>query len=65
MNNIGRIKTKDIKKISFDLIEKYPDKFSSDVEKNKGFVNTLNLVEDKSVRNKISGYIAHVKKRPE
>lgn len=60
---IGRIKTKDIKKISFDLIEKYPDKFSSDIEKNKEFINTLNLVEDKSVRNKISGYITHVKKR--
>lgn len=59
---IGRIKVKDIKKVSFELIKRYPDKFSSDFVKNKEFVNTLDLVEDKSVRNKISGYIAHKKK---
>lgn len=40
------------------LIELYPDKFNHDFENNKTALNELNLIEDKSVRNKIAGLIS-------
>ena len=40
------------------LIELYPDRFSNDFENNKIVLNELNLVDDKSVRNKIAGLIS-------
>jgi ribosomal protein S17E len=61
---MGRIRTSNIKRLSFELAERYSDSLSDDYEKNKEFLNTLNLKVDKSVRNKIAGYITVIKKRP-
>ena len=44
------------------LIEHYPNKFSKDFSKNKKFLEELNIVEDKPVRNKIAGYIVKLKR---
>lgn len=44
------------------LINKYGNKFSEDFEKNKKILEELNIIEDKSVRNKIAGYIVTLKK---
>ena len=60
---IGRIKTKDIKRASFELLERYPDKFNRDFEENKKILEALNLIEEKKTRNKIAGYLAHVIRR--
>ena len=60
---IGRIKTDDIKKASFELLERYPDKFGKDFEENKKALEELDLIEEKKARNKVAGYIAHTKKR--
>lgn len=57
---IGRIKTGDIKKATFELLERYPDKFSKDFEENKKILEELNLIEEKRMRNKIAGYLAHI-----
>ncbi len=54
---MGNIRTDDIKKMSFRLIEAYPEKFSTDFEHNKESVNELNLTTTKLMRNKIAGYI--------
>ncbi len=57
---MGRIKTKDIKKASFSLMDGHPGLFSDNFEKNKKVMEELGIKADKKVRNKISGYIAHV-----
>ena len=57
---IGRIKTREIKKASFELLERYPDKFGKDFEENKKILEGLNLIEEKETRNKIAGYLAHI-----
>ncbi|GAG68260.1 unnamed protein product [marine sediment metagenome] len=54
---MGSIKGKWIKKMATKLIELYPDKFTNDFEKNKQAVNELELIEDKSVRNKVAGLL--------
>ena len=58
MVNIGRIRAKEIKKASFLLIEKYPDRFSNDFEKNKTALNGMNIIAEKKLKNRIAGYIA-------
>jgi len=54
---IGRIRTDDIKKTSRVLINKYPDKFSNDNEKNKTALNEMKIIFEKKLRNRIAGYI--------
>ena len=60
---MGRIRTSNIKKISFDLVNHYNDMFTNDYAENKTSLNKLNIKLDKSVRNKIAGYITVIKKR--
>ena len=60
---MGRIRTKDIKNLTFGLIEAYPERFNSDFEKNKDALNSLNLIKDKRVRNKVAGYLSRVRRR--
>ena len=60
---MGRIRTKDIKNLTFGLIEAYPEKFVTDFERNKDELNQLNLIKHKRVRNKVAGYLARVVKR--
>ncbi|MCX6819438.1 MAG: 30S ribosomal protein S17e [Candidatus Aenigmarchaeota archaeon] len=54
---MGRIRTDDIKKTSRVLINKYPDKFSIDIEKNKTALNEMKVIFEKKLRNRIAGYI--------
>lgn len=54
---MGRIKSKWQKMVSTDLLERFPDKFGGDFTVNKESLKALKLIDDKSVRNKIAGYI--------
>ena len=60
---MGNIRTADIKKISFDLLEKFPEKFSNDFSGNKKSLGEMKLFDSKIVRNKVAGYIARAAKR--
>ena len=46
-----------IKRISNELLEKYPDKFSTDFDENKEALKQIAIVRSKLLRNKIAGYI--------
>lgn len=60
---MGRVKTKNIKKASKELLEQYPDEFSEDFAYNKAKVDEFTTVQSKSVRNKIAGYVVALKRR--
>jgi len=62
---LGQIKPRFIKSFGDKLIEKYPDKFSKDFEKNKKALDELDIRVSKKVRNLIAGYLVHVIKRKE
>ncbi|MFQ6011334.1 MAG: 30S ribosomal protein S17e [Nitrososphaerales archaeon] len=49
MNRIRRLSTK--------LLEEFPDRFSSDYEKNKEVLAEIALIRNKQLRNEIAGYI--------
>jgi small subunit ribosomal protein S17e len=46
-----------IKRISTELLEKYPDRFSVDFEENKKAIKEIAVVRSKILRNRIAGYI--------
>ncbi len=60
---MGRIKTSLIKRIANELLEKYPDKFCKDFEKNKKIVEELVGIKSKKIRNMVAGYITSYLKR--
>lgn len=60
---MGRIKTFFIKKIARDLLEKNPERFSTDFEANKKIVEELIDIKSKKIRNIVAGYITSLKKR--
>jgi small subunit ribosomal protein S17e len=61
---MGRVKGTLIKRVSRELITKYPDKFTSDFEKNKKIMGKI-LTTYKRFRNSIAGYVARLIKRQE
>ena len=59
---MGRIRTKDIKNIGNEMVEKGGDRFAADFETNKKQVNSYGLKTSKRVRNKLAGYITRRKR---
>jgi len=46
-----------IKRISTELLERYPDRFGIDFDENKKLIKEIAIVRSKILRNKIAGYI--------
>jgi len=51
-----------VRRISQTLLQRYPDRFTSDFEKNKKALGELTLIRSKTLRNHIAGYIAKTQK---
>ena len=54
---MGKVRTILIKKVSKELINKYPDVFTTDFENNKRLLDKYVEADSKHLRNRISGYI--------
>lgn len=52
-----------IRRIANELLQKYPDRFTADYEKNKQALNEIAEFRSKYLRNKLAGYIARKLKR--
>jgi len=59
-DSLGNVKPAYIKKLALQLVEKFPDKFTDDFEKNKILVEKLTTISTKNMRNRIAGYIARI-----
>jgi small subunit ribosomal protein S17e len=60
---MGRIRQTYIKRAARRLIERYPDKFSTDYGQNRSALEGLASIGSKPLRNKIAGYIATLQKQ--
>ena len=65
MKDMGRIKPTYIKRVSIELVNKYPQAFGKDFDANKEMVATLTDVQSVPMRNKIAGYITRYMSHPE
>jgi small subunit ribosomal protein S17e len=62
---MGKIRTKDIKDSAWKLYEKMPKIFSKSFDENKKLLREKSLVERKSTRNKIAGYLVRIVRQSE
>ena len=53
---MGNVRPLYIKRVARRLVDRYPDLFSDDFEKNKELVEKLTDVQSKRMRNHIAGY---------
>ena len=53
---MGKVRTEYIKRIARELVERFPDKFTSDFENNKKIVGALTSISSTKLRNRIAGY---------
>ncbi len=65
MKDMGRIRPTYIKRVSIELVNKYPQAFNKDFDNNKEMVATLTDVKTVPMRNKIAGYITRYLSHPE
>ncbi len=59
---MGKVRTVLIKKVSKELINKYPNIFTTDFETNKKLLDKYLEIDSKHLRNRISGYIVNLLK---
>ena len=59
---MGRIKTTLIKRNVKELIQKYPDKFSTDFNDNKKIITETTELNSKKLRNVMAGYMTRLVK---
>jgi len=49
-----------VKRIARELVERFPEKFTTDFENNKKLVESLTNISSKKLRNKVAGYITQL-----
>lgn len=62
---VGRIKTKLVKRVTMQLIEKHSDKLKDNFEDNKKILSKLVDFPSKKIRNIIAGYVTRIMKSKE
>merc|ERR1712151_525216 len=60
---MGRVRTKTVKRASRAIIEKYYGKMTKDFHFNKRIIDDVSVIQTKRLRNKIAGYTTHLMKR--
>jgi small subunit ribosomal protein S17e len=60
MKTLGKVRPEHVKKIARELVELYPDKFSTDFQNNKKVVESLAQIYSSKLRNRIAGYITRL-----
>merc|ERR1712054_555758 len=61
--NMGRVRTKTVKKSAKVIIERYYPKLTLDFETNKRICDEIAIIASKRLRNKIAGYTTHLMRR--
>jgi len=56
----GKVRIELETRIARELVERFPDKFTTDFETNKKLVESLTNISSKKLRNRIAGYITQL-----
>ncbi|KON33574.1 MAG: 30S ribosomal protein S17e [miscellaneous Crenarchaeota group-6 archaeon AD8-1] len=59
---MGKVRPDHIKEIARKLVERFPEKFTSDFDQNKKMVNEFTNVTSSKIRNRVAGYIVRLMK---
>jgi small subunit ribosomal protein S17e len=53
---LGKVRTEYVKRIARELVERFPDKFTTDFENNKKLVDDFTNISSTKLRNRVAGY---------
>ena len=56
----GKVRTGSVKRIALELMERFPEKLTTDFENNKKLVGSLTNISSKKLRNEVGGYITQL-----
>lgn len=59
---MGRIKTQQIKRVSFELMRRHGESFKKDFDENKKLLAEFAEIRSKKLRNMIAGYVTRLVK---
>lgn len=66
---MGKVRPENVKKAARELLEEYPDKFTTDFQTNKKALESLTKIPSPRLKNRVAGYITRLlsiaKKRAE
>jgi small subunit ribosomal protein S17e len=57
---LGKVRTVLIKRLSRELVDRYPDSFTTEFDQNKEVVDELLTNTTKRLRNRIAGYVTRL-----
>ncbi len=57
---MGKVRPENVKKVSRELVERYPNKFSTDFQANKEALGSLIQVYSPRLKNRIAGYVTRL-----
>lgn len=58
---MGKVRIETVKRVSRELLRRYPDRFTGEFESDKQAVNELVATDSKRLRNRIAGYVTRLK----
>lgn len=58
---MGKVRTETVKRVSRELLRRFPERFTGDFEADKEAVNQLVSTQSKRLRNRIAGYVTRLK----
>jgi len=58
---LGKVRTDTVKRVSRELVRRFPDRCKGDFEADKEVVNELVNSQSKRLRNRIAGYVTRLK----
>lgn len=58
---MGKVRTETVKRVSRELVRRFPDRFTGEFEADKQAVNELVTTDSKRLRNRIAGYVTRLK----
>jgi len=57
---MGKVRPKQVKRIAYELLRRFPDRFSSDFEANKRVLEEIAIISSQKLRNRVAGYITSI-----
>ncbi len=60
---MGKVRTKVVKRTAKEMLEKFPNKFTTNFEENKQVLMEVAEIPSKRLRNRIAGYITRLVKQ--
>jgi small subunit ribosomal protein S17e len=58
--NMGKVRPEHVKRLARKLVERFPDKFTTDFEHNKEMVDAFTDISSTKFRNRVAGYAIHL-----